>query len=117
MRDDAEEQQALGGIPVVVVRLRDEKWVQGDVVLRFLIPHARRIADATMEEMPQINWGTAVLVPAYRCLCTGCTMTGTQSILLRCPLLLHLWSYERLPIRSAIDRPITVSGAGGGVGV
>jgi hypothetical protein len=28
---------------------------QGDAISRFLISHARRIADATVEEMPQIN--------------------------------------------------------------
>ena len=50
---------------------------QGDAVSRFLIPHARRIADATVEEMPQINWGAAVLAATYRGLCTGCTKTGT----------------------------------------
>jgi hypothetical protein len=32
-------------------------------------------------------------------------MTGTQLILLKCPLLLLLWSYEWLPIsRPSIDR-------------
>jgi hypothetical protein len=34
--------------------------------------------------------GAAVLAAAYRGLRTGCTKTGTQSILLGCPLLLHL---------------------------
>jgi hypothetical protein len=63
-------------------------------VSRFPIPHARRIVDATVEEMLQINWGAAVLAATYRGLCTK---TGTQSILLGCLLLLHLWSYERLP--------------------
>jgi hypothetical protein len=78
---------------------------QGDAVSRFLIPHARRIVDTTVEEMPQMNWGTAVLVATYRGLCAGCTKTGTQSILLGCPLLLHLWSYERLPVgRPSADR-------------
>jgi hypothetical protein len=43
---------------------------QGDVVSRFLIPHARRITDATVEEIPQINWGAKVLVAMYRGLCT-----------------------------------------------
>jgi hypothetical protein len=40
------------------------------VVSRFLIPHARRITDATVEEIPQINWGAKVLVAMYRGLCT-----------------------------------------------
>jgi hypothetical protein len=63
---------------------------QGNVVLRFLIPHVRRIANAIVQEMPQINWGAAVLAATYRGLCVVCTKTGTQPILLGCPLLLHL---------------------------
>jgi hypothetical protein len=51
------------------------------------------------------------LAATYRGLCTGCTKTGTQSILLGCPLLLHLWSYEHLPV----GQPIAVPRAGGGV--
>jgi hypothetical protein len=78
---------------------------QGDAVSRFLTPHVWKIADATVEEMPQINWGAAVLAATYWGLCTGCTKTGIQSILLGCPLLLHLWSYKRLPIgRPLVDR-------------
>jgi hypothetical protein len=65
------------------------------------LPHAED-RDATVEEMPQINWGAAVLATTYRGLCAGCTKTGTQSILLGCPLLLHLWSYERL----LVSRPL-----------
>jgi hypothetical protein len=48
---------------------------QGDAVSRFLIPHAWRVADAIVEEMPQINWGAAVLTATYKGLCTK---TGTQ---------------------------------------
>jgi hypothetical protein len=45
------------------------------------------------------------LAATYRGLCVGCTKTDTQSIILGCPLLLHLWSYERLPVRrSSVDR-------------
>jgi hypothetical protein len=74
-------------------------------VSRFLTPHAWRIVDATVEEMPQINKGVAVLAATYRGLCTWCTKTGTQSILLGCPLLPHLWSYERFPVvRPSVDR-------------
>jgi hypothetical protein len=53
MRDDADEEHALGGVPVVAVRLRDVMWVSGDAVLKFLIPHVRMIVDATVEEMPR----------------------------------------------------------------
>jgi hypothetical protein len=57
--------------------------------------------------MPQINWGVAVLAAMYMDLCTGCTKTGTQSILLECSLLLHLRSYERLPVgRPSVDRSL-----------
>jgi hypothetical protein len=69
--------------------------------------HARRIAGATVEDMPQINWGAVVLAATYRGLCTGCTKMGTLSILLGCPLLLHLWSYERLPVGwPSVDRSL-----------
>jgi hypothetical protein len=88
----------------VAFRLRDVLWVPRDAVPRFLIPHARRIAEATVEDMPQINWGAAILAVTYRGMCTGCTKTGTQSILLGCPLMLHLRSYERLPVgRPSVD--------------
>jgi hypothetical protein len=53
MRDVADEEHALGGVPVVAVRLRDVLWVSGDAVLKFLIPHVRMIVDATVEEMPR----------------------------------------------------------------
>jgi hypothetical protein len=80
-------------------------WVPGDAVSRFLITHVWRIADAIVEEMPQINWGAAVLAATYRGLCAGCTKMGTQPILLGWPLLLHLWSCEWLPVgRRSIDR-------------
>jgi hypothetical protein len=71
---------------------------QGDAVSRFLMPHTWKIVVATVEEKPQINWGVAVLATTYRELCIGCTKMGTQLILLECPLLLNLWSYERLPV-------------------
>jgi hypothetical protein len=42
--------------------------------------------------------------PDVQGLCVVCTKTGTQSILLGCLLLLHLWSYEWLPVsRSSVD--------------
>jgi hypothetical protein len=85
----------------VVVRLRDVLWVPGGCGVEVPDPHARRITDATVEEMPQINWDAAALAATYRGMCTK---TGTQSILLGCPLLLHLWSYERLRIgRPSVD--------------
>jgi hypothetical protein len=71
---------------------------QGGGVSRFLIPHALRIADATVEEMPQINWGAAILAATYRGLRVGCTKMGTYSILLGCPFLPHLWRYSGFPL-------------------
>jgi hypothetical protein len=44
---------------------------QGDTVARYLIPHARRIADAPLDVVPQISWGNFVLAGAYMGLCSG----------------------------------------------
>jgi hypothetical protein len=38
----------------------------GDSVSRNLLPWAQRIADAPLEQMPQIRWGSAVLTATYR---------------------------------------------------
>jgi hypothetical protein len=107
MRDDADEHMSNRYLEAYLLWLFDYVMLcgsQGDVVSRFLIPHAWRVADAIVEEMPQINWGAAVLTATYKGLCTK---TGTQSILLRCLLLLHLWSYERLPAgRPLVDRSL-----------
>jgi hypothetical protein len=104
MRDDADEQTSNKHLEAYLLWLFGYVMFygsHGDAVSRFLIPHARRITDATVEEMPQINWDAAALAATYRGMCTK---TGTQSILLRCPLLLHLWSYERLRIsRPSVD--------------
>jgi hypothetical protein len=37
-----------------------------DSVSRYMIPWAQRIADAPLKQMPQISWGSAVLVATYR---------------------------------------------------
>jgi hypothetical protein len=64
---------------------------QGDAVVRYLIPHARRITDALLDDMPQISWGNSILGSAYRGLCLG-VLKGrvAEPILLGCPLLLQL---------------------------
>jgi hypothetical protein len=87
---------------------------QGDAVSRFLIPHAWRIADATVEEMPQINWSAAVLAATYR----GSVHWVHQDWDLVNPpgmpasaALVELRAASR---RSAIGRPIAVPDAGGG---
>jgi hypothetical protein len=44
---------------------------QGYAVSKFLIPYARRIADALLDAVPQISWGNAVLADTYKRLCMG----------------------------------------------
>ena len=73
----------------------------GNSVDRILLSYAREIADA-VEDVPPYSWGSAVLAATYRGLCDGCRKTHRDAILSGCPLLLQLWSYERL----AVGRPI-----------
>jgi hypothetical protein len=64
---------------------------QGDVVVRYLIPHARRITDALLDAVPQISWGNSVPASTYRGLCSGVSKgRAAEPILLGCPLLLQL---------------------------
>jgi hypothetical protein len=71
----------------------------GDSVSRYLIPWAQRIADAPLEQMPQISWGSSVLAATYRGLCSTVTRpASTEAILLGCPLLLQMWIHERFDI-------------------
>jgi hypothetical protein len=75
---------------------------QGDAVVRYLIPHARRIASTPLHVVPQINWGNSVLADAYRGICSGVLKgRSAEQILLGCPLL-QLWCHERF----AIGQPI-----------
>jgi hypothetical protein len=93
MRDDADELTSNRHLEAYMLWLFGYVMFcgsQGDAVSGFLNPHVWRIADATVEEMPQINWSAVVFVATYRGMCVGCIKTGTQSILLGCPLLLHL---------------------------
>ena len=73
----------------------------GNSVDMILLPYAREIADA-VEDVPPYSWGSAVLAATYRGLCDGCRKTHRGAILSGCPLLLQLWSDERL----AVGRPI-----------
>jgi hypothetical protein len=67
----------------------------GDSVSRYLIPWAQRIADAPLEKMPQISWGSSVLAATYRGLCSTVTRpASTEAILLGCPLLLQMWIHD-----------------------
>jgi hypothetical protein len=79
---------------------------QGQAVSKYLIPCARRIAEAEdVDQVPQISWGSAVLAGTYRGLCS-CVSKGAaeEGILLGCPLLVQLWSYEHLQVgRPTVD--------------
>jgi hypothetical protein len=67
---------------------------QGEAVARYLISHARRIADTPLDAVPQISWGNSVLAGAYRGLCSRVSKgRATGPILLGCPLLLQLWCH------------------------
>jgi hypothetical protein len=64
-----------------------------------MISWAQRIADAPLEQMPQISWGSAVLAATYSGLCSAVTRpTSREVILLGCPLLLQMWIHERFDI-------------------
>jgi hypothetical protein len=64
-----------------------------------MIPWAQKIADAPLEQMPQISWGIAILAVTYRGLCSAVTRpTSREAILLGCPLLLQMWIHERFDI-------------------
>jgi hypothetical protein len=64
-----------------------------------MIPWAQRIADAPLEQMPQISWGSAILAATYRGLCSAVTRPASrEAILLGCPLLLQMWIHERFDI-------------------
>ena len=64
--------------------------------------YAQEIAEAAVEEMPQYSWGSAVLAATYRGLCKASVHNKHNAILTGCPILLQLWSYERI----VIGRPI-----------
>ena len=71
----------------------------GDSVSRYLLPWAQRIADSSLDEMPQISWGSAVLAATYRGLCLAVSRPASkEGFLLGCPLLLQMWIHERFDI-------------------
>jgi hypothetical protein len=71
----------------------------GDSVSLYLLPWAQRIADAPLEQMPQISWGNVVLAATYRGLCSAVSKPASrEGILLGCPLLLQMWTHERFDI-------------------
>ena len=74
----------------------------GNTVDKILLPYAWAIADADEDDVPTWSWGSAVLAATYHGLCDGCMKTTEGAIITGCPLLLQLWSYERI----AIARPL-----------
>jgi hypothetical protein len=71
--------------------------------VRYLIPHAWRIADAPFDAVPQISWGNTVLASTYRGMCSRVLKgRSEQAILLGCPLLLQLWCHKKF----TIGRPV-----------
>ena len=66
------------------------------------MPYAQEIADADDDTIPLYSWGSAVLACTYRRLYKASRQNDRNIVLTGCPILLQLWSYERI----AIDRPI-----------
>ena len=102
MREDADDETVARHLEAYLLWLFG--WVmfcstQGNSVRANMIPYARAIADAPLEEVPQFSWASAVLAATYHGLCDGCTKTADREpILTGCPLLLQVWSYERFPV-------------------
>jgi hypothetical protein len=76
MVDDADDQTSNKFLEVYLLWLFG--WVlfrksAGDSVSQCMIPWAHRIADAPLEQMPQISWGSAVLAATYRGPCSAVT--------------------------------------------
>ena len=102
MVPQADDQQVSRHLEAYVLWLFG--WVlfttsHGNSVDARLIAYARAIADG---EPHQVSWGSAVLAATYRALCDACTRVKANSILTGCPLLLQLWSFERL----SLGRPV-----------
>jgi hypothetical protein len=94
MANDADDQTSDRFLEVYLLWLI--RWVlfcesAGDSVSWCMTIWAQRIADAPLEQMPQISWGNAVLVATYRGLCSAVMRpTSREAILLGCPLLLQM---------------------------
>jgi hypothetical protein len=108
MADDADDQTPDGFLEVYMLWMFG--WVlfcesAGDSVSRWMIPWAKRIADAPLEQLPQISRGNTVLAATYRGLCSVVTrLASMEAILLRCPLLLQMWIHERFDIGPGSSR-------------
>ena len=100
MRDNADEATVARHFEAYLLWLFG--WVmfcssQGNSVSKYLLPYAQSLADAAIVEVPQYSLGSAVLSATYLELCRGCLKVldaKHAGILMGCPLLLQLWSYE-----------------------
>jgi hypothetical protein len=113
-RRRADEQQALEDVHVVTLRLRDVLWVPRGRNVEVPDPHARRIADAIMEEMPSYqlgccDFGRDVQGPVHRVHQDEHPIDPPRMPASAVPVELQAASR-----RSAIGRPIVVLRAGGG---
>lgn len=74
----------------------------GNCTDKVLIQYAQEIVDSDPDDdVPRYSWGSAVLAATYHGLCESCMKVDDNGILTGCPILLQLWSCERL----AIGRP------------
>jgi hypothetical protein len=102
MADDADDPTSDRFLEVYLLWLFG--WVlfcesADDSVSQYLLSYAQKIADAPLEQMPQISWASAVLAATYRGLCSAVSRPVTkEGILLGCPLLLQMWIHERFDI-------------------
>ena len=74
----------------------------GYCVDRVLLPYAQEITDADEDSIPLYSWGSVVLACTYRGLCKASRQNDRNAVLMGCPILLQVWSYERI----AIGRPM-----------
>ena len=106
MDEDADEWTVDRCLEAYLLRLFG--WVMfcgstGNVVDKLFIKYARDIVDApSLDEVPHYSWGSAVLAYTYRGLTDACSRNGEDHIITGCPLLLQIWSHERM----AVGRPI-----------
>jgi hypothetical protein len=71
----------------------------GDTISTGFIPIALEIANAvTSDDITPRSWGSALLAGMYRAMCISCRKSKPRYVLLRCPLFLQLWSWERFAI-------------------
>jgi len=102
MRDDTDDATVARHLEAYILWLFG--WImfctsQGDSCPKQLIPVARAIADARLDDIPQFSQASAVLATTYRGLCTSVTkVSAEEPIFVGCPLLIQLWSYERFPV-------------------